>query len=329
MNPLLFVLRAVVPIVLIVALGYFLKRLGLIPQEIIKPINKLIFQLLLPIMLFTNVCSIEDLTSIGWKYVLYSAGAILLIFGIAFPLSYWATDKNERRAPLIQCAFRSNYALIGIPLAVSLCGDAASGTATLLSLISIPLFNILAVITFSLFDSSQKNFCVGKVLIGIGKNPLIIGILSGVTVSLIKYAFKQNGIGIDTLDNSVLYVFHKALQDLSKIATPLALLALGAQFEFTAVKHLRKEIIVGVIMRTLVAPIIGIGFALLFFDFTPIEYASMIGLFCTPVAVSVVPMAQEMGGDAELSGQLVVFTTLSSTVSIFAFSVLLKAVGAL
>ena len=148
-------------------------------------------------------------------------------------------------------------------------------------------------------------------------------------VILIKYVFQQSGIDIDTLDSSVFYVFYKALQDLSKVATPLALLVLGAQFEFTDVKHLRKEIIVGVVMRTMVAPIIGIGCALLLFDFTPIEYASMIGLFCTPVAVSIVPMAQEMGGDAELSGQLVVFTTLSSMVSIFAFSVLLKAVGAL
>lgn len=79
----------------------------------------------------------------------------------------------------------------------------------------------------------------------------------------------------------------------------------------------------------MIAPIIGIGFAVLFFDFEPKEYASMVGLFCTPVAVSIVPMAQEMGSDAEFSGQLVVFTTIFSTISIFAFSVLLKAVGAL
>lgn len=329
MNSFLFSFRVIGPIILIVGFGYLLKSIGLIHQELIKLTNRLIFQLLLPIMLFTNVCGIDDTTQVGWIYILYSAAIILLIFCIALPLSYFLTSKKECRAPLIQSAYRSNYALIGIYLAVSLCGAEAGGTATILSLISIPLFNILAVITFSVFESSKKKVNIGKILIEIAKNPLIIGIILGVVVILIKNLLLGAGLEAFAYDNFVFQVCYEALQDLAKIATPLALLMLGAQFEFTSTKKWRKEIIAGVLLRTVIAPIIGIGFAVLFFDFEPKEYASMVGLFCTPVAVSIVPMAQEMGSDAEFSGQLVVFTTIFSTISIFVFSVLLKAVGAL
>ena len=65
----------------------------------------------------------------------------------------------------------------------------------------------------------------------------------------------------------------------------------------------------------------------LLFDFTPGSYAAFIGVFTTPLAVSSVPMAQEMGSDNELCGQLVIFTTLASGLGIFLFTWAMKALG--
>ena len=113
------------------------------------------------------------------------------------------------------------------------------------------------------------------------------------------------------------------------LALLMALLMLGVQFEFSAVKTLRREILFGVLARAVAVPLLGLGCAYFFFRgrFGGAEFAAFVALFSTPVAVSSVPMAQEMGADHTLAGQLVVWTTLLSAVSVFAASFLLKLAG--
>jgi predicted permease len=84
-----------------------------------------------------------------------------------------------------------------------------------------------------------------------------------------------------------------------------------------------------VIIRSLIVPLLGIGIAYLFFreSFGGAQFAALVAVFCTPVAVSSVPMAQEMNADVSLAGQLVVFTTVSSAFTVFLASFLLKAAG--
>ena len=115
----------------------------------------------------------------------------------------------------------------------------------------------------------------------------------------------------------------------SSVATPLALLVLGIQFEFSAVSELKKEIIFGVLIRTVVVPILGLGVAYVFFNdyFTGAHFATFVAVFATPVAVSSVPMVQEMDGDVTLAGQLVIWTTVISALTVFLASFLLKNAG--
>ena len=97
---------------------------------------------------------------------------------------------------------------------------------------------------------------------------------------------------------------------------------LGAQFEFSHVASLRRQIAFGTLMRTVIVPVLGIGVACLIGRFEGAHFAAFVAVFATPVSVSSVPMAQEMGGDATLAGQLVVWTTLLSAVSVFVISFL-------
>lgn len=116
---------------------------------------------------------------------------------------------------------------------------------------------------------------------------------------------------------------------MSRLATPVALICLGAQFEFSAVAELKREIIFGTLMRTVVVPLVGIGTAFLFFRgvFGGAHFAAFIAVFATPVSISSVPMTQEMDGDVILAGQLVVWSTLASAFSVFLISFLLKLSG--
>ena len=163
-------------------------------------------------------------------------------------------------------------------------------------------------------------------MLGIVKNPLIIGICSGLVALLIRSALLKLGISFRISEFTPLW---STLKNLSSIATPLALLVLGAQFEFSAIPSLKKEIISGVILRSAIVPLLGIGVAYLAFKntFSGAEFAALVAVFCTPVAVSSVPMAQEMGADADLAGQLVVFTTITSAFTVFLASFLLRLVG--
>ena len=122
---------------------------------------------------------------------------------------------------------------------------------------------------------------------------------------------------------------YKVLGYLSGLATPLALISLGIQFEFSAIKELKKEIIFGTVARTVVVPTIGLSVAYFFFRdvFSGAHFAAFVALFATPLAVSTVPMTQEMNGDSSLAGQIVVWSTLVSGFTIFLVAFILKSVG--
>lgn len=326
MQSLLFALNAVAPIILLIALGYLLKKIGFISPDFAKKGNRLVFHVFLPTMLFLNVYKIENFGSMDFGYVFYTLLMLLLIFIVSIPVVLVLEKKAERRGVLLQAAFRSNYALIGIPLAQSLFGEEGVAVATVLSAGVVPTLNILAVISLSVFRKDGKKPSVQKIALDVVKNPLIQGVALGLVTLGIRALFVHYDIAFRLTDLKPVYT---ALGYLANLATPLALLMLGAQFEFTAVKELRREILFGTLMRTVIVPIFGIGTAFLLFSgtFEGAHYAAFVSVFATPVSVSSVPMAQEMDGDVTLAGQLVVWTTLISALSVFLTSFLLRSAG--
>ena len=326
MDSFIFAVNAIAPIVLMVALGYFLKRIGWMDAKFNKMANKLVFRVFLPAMLFLNVYKINDLGSFEPDYIIYAVVVLAVIFLGSLPAVMLIAKSPSRRGALWQAAFRSNYALVGIPLAQSLFGDEGVVIATLLSAVIVPMLNVLAVVSLTVFNTDGERPSVRRILIGILKNPLIQSVAAGLLVLGIREIFVHLGIEFRISDIKPVY---KLLEDLSKLATPMALLCLGAQFAFSAVASLRREIVFGTLMRTLIVPLIGIGTAFLFFQdrFNGAHFAAFIAVFATPVSISSVPMAQEMGGDVTLAGQLVVWSTLISALSVFLTSFLLRAAG--
>lgn len=326
MDSFIFAINAVSPIIIMVVIGYILKRTGFINLEIAKVLNKLVFRIFLPVLLFINVYNINAVTDVNLTYIAYAVVFIIVVFAIGVPTVIALTPHAERRGPLLQATFRSNYALIGIPLAASLFGDAGVAVAALLSAVSIPLYNVLAVISLSIFRKGGERPSVKKILLGIVKNPLINGVLLGVVVLLVRSIFVSYSIDFRLSDIEPLM---KVMTYLSNLATPIALIVLGVQFEFSAIASMRREIIVGTLARIVIVPLVGLGVAFLFFRdiFDGAVFAAFVALFATPVAVSSVPMAQEMDSDASLAGQLVVWTTLLSALTVFLASFLLDLAG--
>ena len=156
LNIMITAVNAVLPITLLILLGYFLKKINLITKEFIKIGNDLVFKIALPCMLFVNVYSIESFSVIHWDIIGYIMAMIMIIFVLGYFTALFTTKVPERRGVVWQCSFRSNFAIIGLSLAGALGGSEAMGVASVISAFSIPVFNIMGVIALTVFMNESK-----------------------------------------------------------------------------------------------------------------------------------------------------------------------------
>ena len=258
---------------------------------------------------------------------------LLVIFGLSYFTTIATTAVPQRRGVLWQCAFRSNFAIIGLSLAGALGGDEAMAVAAIVSAFTIPVFNTLGVIALSIFLDGGKPD-VKKILINVAKNPLIIAVLLGIAALGIRMGQEAIfGRVVFSIERDT-YFLYKSLTNLKAIASPFALLVLGGQFEFSAVKALFKDIVVGTVWRTVITPLLGVGGAVLLTAMGILscgvnEYPALIALFGSPVAVSSAIMAGSMGNDEQLATQLVVWTSICSMVTVFLLVSAMIAMGLL
>lgn len=331
-DVLLFTINCIMPVILIMILGYILKQKGFFTQEFLKTGNKTVFYVSLPVLLYKNIADINDISEIRMDVILYVLAAvfILLIIGAIFTL--FIKDPKQKGV-IHQCIFRSNFALIGVPLAELMGGNNGVVMAAIISLFSIPLFNVLAVIVLSIYKNGNVKINLKKLLYDIYKNPLIRGVLLGLLVAFIKHLIIKNG-GKNPLDYKGLAFINTSITYIARSATPLSLLILGGQFDIQRMSGYKKPLILGLLGRNFLAPLIGVGTAVIlnltgFLTFGPDVFAALIALFGTPVAVASAIMAEAMDNDGQLAGQLVVWTSLVSLFSLFVIIFIVRALGLL
>lgn len=317
MENLLFTLNAILPIILPILLGYGLKRLHFFSDTFLTEANKLVFKVLIPILLFSNLY-LADLTQINWAFVGYAALAIIVLFLIGMIVVIFIPNRKQKGV-VLQAAFRSNYAIIGIPLATALGGAVAGAEASVVAAVSVPLFNILAVVALSIYDHEEgQKISVKNILFKIVTNPLILGVFCGLVVCGITMGINSvSGNDVAGFLNEYLKFIPDTISTLGKMATPLALIVLGGRFEFKAVKALWRQITVAVALRLVIAPALFLIIAYFLGFKGSTQFAILIALFASPIAVSSAPMAAQMGQDEELAGQIVVWTSALSAFSLF------------
>ena len=328
--------NAVLPLVLLILLGYVLRRTGYMPESFVKTGNKIMFQVLIPVMLFVNVYDLESIRSIDWSLVLYGCCMVLVLFGFGIVIALVSTKAASRRSVILQASFRGNMSVIGLPLAGALGTEAALGAASMLSAFTVAMFNALAVIAFTIFSDNHSDGMkrLKSTLRSIMKNPLILSICAGFVVLLLRSLQELLwGRVVFSVQRDIPFLY-TALKNLKAVTTPFSLLILGGQFVFSAVSSYRKEIAVGSALRIVFAPLLGIGVAVLLGRFTGLKfgqdaYPALIALFGAPAAVSGPVMASQMGADAQLATQIVVWTSIGSIFTIFATACLLMSMGLL
>ena len=327
--------NAVLPIVALLLLGWWLRKSGFLSGDFIKTGNKLVFQILLPSMLFVNVYNIESFSAIRWDVVVFCVSMLLVLFILGLVSIRLCTTVPERKGVILQNVFRSNFSIIGMPLAATLGGQEAEAVCAVVSAFAIPTLNILAVVALTVFSEGEKRIQVRDILGKIGKNPLIRGIFLGFVCLLLR-SLQLSLFGTVRFSISGdLKFLYTILNNLKSAASPLALILLGGQFDFSAARNMFREIVTGVLWRVVLAPVIAIGAAVLISVKTdlrglgPGEYPGLIALFGSATAVSSAVMAGQMGGDEQLAAQLVIWTSLCSVLAMFLTVCILMSTGLL
>ena len=328
----LFAFNAIMPIVMLILLGFGLRRIGFLSDEFLQTANRFVFNVSLPVLLFFNVYNIGNLGEIQWGTVIFALAMIVILFASGFVFSKFFIRDKKQKGVIWQSFYRSNFAIIGLPLAQSLGGAEGIAVASILSAFSIPVFNAFAVVSLSVYTASdgKNKISVKDILYKIAKNPLITGVLLGLAVLVVRHFIPtdENGAHVFTVKNNIPFVY-EAVSMLSRIASPLALVVLGGKFRFDAIKELKNQIFAGTFARLVFAPVAGICLAVIcdgfgIFDFTSAHYAAFIALFGSPVAVSSAIMASQMDNDDQLANQILVWTSIGSVFTLFLTVVVLK-----
>ncbi len=310
MESLILSFNSVMPIFLLMLAGYILKALKIADKKGFDTVNRLVFKAFLPTLLFYNIYTTESSDVFNPKLIAFTIAGTLIVFALGYATVFVLTKDNAKRGVMLQGFFRSNYAILGLPLVEYICEGKTSGLSSLMVAIIVPIFNVLAVISLERFRDGKLN--IGKMAKGIITNPLIIGCLLGLLCYL---------AGV-TLPG----VLEKAVSDVAKIASPLAIIVLGASFTFSSLSGCVKELITVVLARLVIVPAIAIFFAVLL-GFNGEALACVLIAFGAPVAVSSFSMAQQMGGDETLAAQVVVVSSALCLLTLFGWIFVINSMG--
>lgn len=313
MEQLLFSLNATIPVFLVMVLGYILKQLKVLDEPFIKTLNSFNYKVTLPVLVFRDIAESDFYSVWDTKYVLYCFLVTLTCISVIWLFAGIFYKNKASLGEFIQASYRSSAAVLGIAFIQNIYGN--SGMAPLMIIGTVPLYNIAAVLILSFtgpgahaLDRTSLKTSVKGIL----TNPIIIGILLGMLTSALQIDFP--------------IILSKTLNNVSVLATPLALIALGAGFEGRKAIKLVKPTAVATLLKLVVFPCLFLPLAVTL-GFTGPKLVAILVMLGSPTTVSCYIMAKNMGHEGVLTSGTVVSTTFLSAVTLTFFLFVLRSMG--
>ncbi len=313
MDNFIFSINATIPIFLIILLGYILRQKDFLSEEFVKIANKYVFSIALPVMLFYDISKTDVRKDMNIKFFFYCLVVTIVMFFMVWGIAVLAIKDKTMIGAFAQGGARGSAAILGVAFVENICGE--MGMTPLMIVASVPFFNILSVIilVFNAKDTDNKNY--GKIkssCINIAKNPIIIGILIGVIVSVIR------------LDMPV--IVDRSLEYIARTATPIALLAVGAGFDTKQAITRLKPALGASFIKLLGLPMIFLPIAY-YMGFRDSEMVAILVMLAAPTTVSSYVMAKSMDNDDVLASNIIVLTTLLSSFTLTLWIYVLRSLG--
>ena len=314
MDNFLVAVRGIIPLYFFIGIGLFVKFKKLMTYEEVSHFNKMLFRIFYFIMLFYNTYRTDMQANFRPHLMLYGFSAVLIMFAATFALVCFFDKSNRRRSTLIQGIFRSNFIFMGIPLLINIFGDKELGVTTMMIAIIVPTFNVLGVLTMEVLRSDGQHAKPLQVLKNILTNPMVAGaICGGLCLAL--------GIKIPA-------PILKPLGQMAGATSMLVLIVLGASFHLSSTKQHMPQLISCIVARLIICPglILGLAYHL---GFHGAELMTLVAIFASPCGTATFTLAQQMGGDPDLAGNEIVFSTAFSALTICTWIALFKSLNVL
>ena len=302
--------NAVIPSAIYLIIGITLRMAHVVTDEEVKKFTHVVFVTLYPFIMFDNLYGKNIAENMDMKLGLYAVCFTALQFVLSWLFVCRIEKDNFERGAMIQAMYRSNYVLMGFPIAVNLFGKGNITAVAIIMMLVVPFYNISAVILFETFRGGKVN--VKEMLRRIITNPIIDGGIA---------AFIVMAFGI-TLPSAV----ENTIGTLSDATSPIAMILLGAALNLRGFTSDRKRILVCTLGKLVVFPAFGIAGAV-WLGIRDVQLIAVTLMVAAPVALASYAMASSMGGNGKLAGELVVITTVCSCFTIPVFLFILKTNG--
>jgi len=313
LSDLIFSFNAVIPIFLVMLLGLVVRRLNIVDKSATRQMNALVFKVALPIMLFKIVYGSDYSQMLDRKFMLFLIFSVIAFFFVCWLIAVRLIDDDKKKGAFIQGCFRGNYAILGIALSAELLGFTPTIAITGVIII-VPLFNILSVIILTIYG--EQKFESKNIIIAIAKsvvtNPLVISIFVGIVFTL--------------LNIEIIPLLNTPLSMVSSLATPFALLVIGASLDFSQAKERLKYTVVASVLKLIVMPLIFIPPAI-WAGISTEGIVVLFVLYAAPTAIVSYAMAAHMGTDEHLASNIVLLTSLVSILTYTIGVYILRVIG--
>lgn len=286
------------PFFALIALGYGAGRIGFFTPEATAYLTKFVFYFALSAMLFrfSATLSLGDL----WDrdFVLAYLLGTTAVYLLATLIALLRRRDMAEAAVEAQCAAIGNTGFLGIPMLALLLGEASVGYNMLVLVVDLVVFSSVIVILVTLSREGRLRWQVpGTVALGLAKNPMIVAIVAGLSVSALGWTLPDPALSFLVL--------------LGNAATPGALFAIGASL---ATKSAERLAVAGwlTVAKLLLHPAAVALCALVLFDVDPYPAAVMIAAAALPVAGNIYILAQHYGvAPQRVSAAILLSTALS------------------
>lgn len=312
MNSFLVAAQVVVPMALMMAVGVLMRLGGVTDRPTMKKVDQIVSKVFMPLLMFKNIYTTDFSQFQGYGFFLYGIAGLVALFLFGILVLPKLMKEPASCAAMGQALLRPNYILFGAAVAESIYGEGNIGLVMLMGAFAVPFFNALAVILLEIGRNSTAS--PKKILKSICKNQIVIAAVVALVLKLLH-------VQIPALVEDACY-------DLAGVATPLSFLSLGVSLDMGAIGRNRRPLVLGIAARLLLIPAIFVGGGIAL-GYTGVELCAVFLLFATPTAVSSYPLAVAMDADAELAGQMVIFTTVCSLPTIFLWVLGLSSFGLL
>lgn len=314
MENFIYSVDATFPIFLVMVIGYILKQIGMLNDNFVTVANRFNFKVTLPFMLFRDISGVDIRAVFDIRYVLFCALVSTACFWIIWGGVKLFLKDQIMRGAFVQASFRSSAAVMGLAFIQNMYGSSAMGPLMIVS--AVPLYNIFSVIVLTFegarsgeVDPKQK---IKAACINIAKNPIILGILAGLIVGLLGIDFP---VIVDKTVNSV-----------AQMATPLALITIGAGFEGRKALAKIRPTIAASMIKLVIQPLIFLPVAA-WMGFRGEQMIAILIMLASPTTPSCYIMAKNMDNDGVLTASVIVMTTLLAAFTLTGWIFILKTVG--